>query len=207
MNMLNFRTMALWLAMAFIASAQAVPAAPVLDTAGATQCSARGYNTDRDPKGTNVRAGPRATAPVIGRLPAMAKLDDSDEMVGAEFRVFGSKDGWLLIEYKSEKGGTTLRGWMSGRLIGGTIGSLKLRAKPSDDSEVLAALSGEIDGSGYGPDSFEILQVHGCKGKFTEVTIRLAPSLKPPSGKDKPIRGWVGHICSNQLTTCDGGGQ
>ncbi len=180
---------------------------PVLDTSGATQCSTRGYNNDRDPKGTNVRAGPRATAPVIGRLPAMGKLDDSGEVVGAEFEIFGSKDGWLLIDYKSDKGDVKLRGWMSGRLIAGTIGSLKLRAKPSDDSQDVASLSGEIDGNGYGPDSFAILQVHGCQGKFTDVTIRLAPSLNPPPGKDKPMRGWVRHICSNQLTTCDGGGQ
>lgn len=180
---------------------------PAIDTAGATQCSTRGYNADLDPKGTNVRAGPRANAPVIGRLPARGRIDGSDEVVGAEFQIFGSKDGWLLIEYKPNARAKALRGWMSGRLVSGTIGSAKLHAKPSDESEAVAALGGEIDGSGYGPDSFEILQVHGCKGKFTDVTIRLAPSLKPPSGKDKPIRGWVGHICSNQLTTCDGGGQ
>lgn len=178
---------------------------PAIDMSGATQCSTRGYNTDRDPKGTNVRTGPRVTAPVVGRLPAMGKLDGSDEDVGADFRIFGSKDGWLLIEYKSDKGDINLRGWMSGRLIGGTIGSAKLRAKPSEESEVVATLSGEIDGNGYGPDSFEILQVHGCRGKFADVTVRLPASIKPPPGKDKPMRGWVGRICSNQLTTCDPG--
>jgi hypothetical protein len=180
-------------------------AQPAPDTSGATQCATRGYNTDRDPKGTNVRTGPRATAPVIGRLPAWGKIDGSDVDVGAEFRIFGSKDGWLLIEYKSDKGDITLRGWMSGRLISGTIGSAKLRAKPSDDGEAVATLSGEIDGSGYGPDSFEILQVHGCQGKFADVTVRLPRSVKPPPGKDKPLRGWVGRVCSNQLTTCDPG--
>jgi hypothetical protein len=180
-------------------------AQPALDTSGATQCSTRGYNTDRDPKGTNVRAGPRASAPVIGRLPAFGKIDASDVDVGAEFRIFGSKDGWLLIEYKSDKGDINLRGWMSGRLISGTIGSAKLMAKPSDDSETVATLSGKTQDSSYGPDSVAIVQGHGCQAKFTDVTVRLPKSVKPLPGTDKPMRGWVRSICSNQLTTCDGG--
>lgn len=178
---------------------------PAIDMSGATQCSTRGYNADLDPKGTNVRAGPRANAPVIGRLPARGRIDGSDEVVGAEFQIFGSKDGWLLIEYKPNARAKVLRGWMSGRLVSGTIGSAKLRAKPNDESEAVATLGGEIDGNGYGPDSFAILQVHGCQGKFADVTVRLPRSVNPPPGKDKPSRGWVGRVCSNQLTTCDPG--
>lgn len=178
---------------------------PAIDTAGATQCSTRGYNADLDPKGTNVRAGPRANAPVIGRLPAHGLIDGSDVDVGAEFQIFGSKDGWMLIEYKPNARAKALRGWMSGRLVSGTIGSAKLRAKPSDDSEVVATLSGDVGGNGYGPDSFAILQVHGCQGKFSDVTVRLPRSVNPPPNIDKPLRGWVGRVCSNQLTTCDPG--
>jgi hypothetical protein len=37
------------------------------------------------------------------------------------------------------------------------------------------------------------------------VTVRLPRSVNPRPGKDKPLRGWVGRVCSNQLTTCDPG--
>ena len=177
-------------------------AQPALDTSGATQCTNWGYNTDRDPKGTNIRAAPRATAPVFGKLPAFGKIDGSDEDVGAEFSIVGSKDGWLLIEYKSDAGDKLVRGWLSGRRVGGTIGSLTLHVKPSGDSAVVANLSGKTQDSNYGPDSVEIMQVHGCQGSFTDVTVRVPKAIKPLPGQDKPMRGWVGRVCSNQLTTC-----
>jgi hypothetical protein len=193
------------IALCLTAGCNAALAQPAIDTAGATQCSTRGYNTDRDPKGTNVRAGPRANAAVIGHLPAHGLIDGSDADVGAEFQIFGSKDGWLLIEYKPNARAKALRGWMSGRLVSGTTGSATLRAAPSDDGEVVATLSGQSSGGSYGPDSFAVLQVHGCQGKFSDVTVRLPRSVNPPPGKDKPLRGWVGRVCSNQLTTCDPG--
>ncbi|MDP1966507.1 MAG: hypothetical protein Q8K93_30420, partial [Reyranella sp.] len=68
-------------------SASAAP----LDTTGASQCRTRGYSTDIDPAGTNVRSGPRADAPVIGRL-APRTLLGPGTYEGVEFEVVGSKD-------------------------------------------------------------------------------------------------------------------
>lgn len=186
------------------ASINGALAAPALDTSGATQCAIRGYLNDSDPKGTNVRAAPRANAAVLGHLPPRKGYEGSSEIVGVEFEIVGSKDGWLLIQ-NPEEGDLKGKGWISGRLVGFTIGSSKLLATPSNDGEVVATLSGENNGAGYGPDSFAVLRVHGCQKKFAEVTIVLPRSVKPPPGKDKPLHGWVGRLCSNQLTTCDPG--
>ena len=175
--------------------------AHAIETAGASRCAIRGYLSDRDPKGTNVRAAPRANAPVIGLLPPQSRLENEDEIVGVAFEIIGSKDGWLLIQ-NPDRGALGGPGWISGRLVGFTIGSPRLLASPADNAKTVASLQFSGD-EGVGPDSFEVRQVHACQGHFAEVTIRLAPSIKPQPGMDKPLRGWVGKVCSNQLTTCD----
>ena len=45
--------------------------------------------------------------------------------------------------------------------------------------------------------SVAIIAVHGCNGRYMEVT------ATPVDGK--PLRGWSFSPCSLQLTTCDGG--
>ncbi len=52
-------------------------------------------------------------------------------------------------------------------------------------------------GDGWGPDSASVSAVHGCQGKYIDVT------AAPPDGK--PLRGWSYLPCSSQLTTGDGG--
>jgi hypothetical protein len=177
-------------------------AAPPVVTVGALQCSLHGYLNDADPQGTNVRAAPRADAPVIGRLPPRAKMKDDDEIVGVEFEIIGSKNGWLLVR-NPDRGDFKGPGWVFGRLVSFTIGSPKLLAAPVDGAKVVAGLqySGDV---GIGPDSFDVKQVHGCRGHWAEVTVVLAPSVDPPPGMTrKPVRGWASKLCSNQLTTCD----
>src|SRR5262245_43251536 len=71
-----------------------------VDTTGATTCDTRGFTLDPDPKGTNIRSAPRADAQVIGRLLPRDYYEHdrkSGVVVGQEFRIVGSKDGWLLI--------------------------------------------------------------------------------------------------------------
>lgn len=177
-----------------------------VETAGAGQCTTRGYNKDTDPRGTNLRAAPSAQAAIIGHLPPREAVEPgSDDLVGAEFDIIGGKDGWLLIRDAHAGADDKLvfkgPGWISGRLVGFTLGGGVLREAPDVDAKAVAKLSGELkDGSGYGPDSYEVMAVHGCAGHFVDVTIRLAPSIAP---KAKPLRGWNERACSTQVTTCD----
>ena len=80
-----------------LALATTQAAAAPLDTTGASQCEARGWAKDKDPKGTNIRNAPRADAPVIGHLAPLTKIA-ADEWTGVEFDIVGSKGGWLLIK-------------------------------------------------------------------------------------------------------------
>jgi len=179
----------------------AANAAPV-ETTGASQCRARGFSTDLDPAGTNVRSAPRADAPAIGRLAPRASLGPST-YEGAEFEIVGSKDGWLLIQKPDPETGLKLdaahaaegRGWISGKLVGVVPGSLALRSAPRRDAPVVAELSGR----NWGPDSFIVSAVHACDGKYVEITGAHDPT--------RPLRGWSYAPCSNQLTTCDNAGE
>jgi hypothetical protein len=179
------------------AAAEAAP----LDTSGASQCQVRGFSTDFDPKGTNVRGAPRADAPIIGRL-APPVLIAPNFHEGVEFEIVGSKDGWLLIQKPDPQSGLTLdaahaadgRGWISGKLVSATPGRRELRTAPNRDASLVA----DLYGPGFTPASFGVMAVHGCRGRHVDVT------LKGPSGK--PMRGWILAPCSNQRTTCDNSG-
>lgn len=179
----------------------AAGAAPV-ETTGASQCQARGFSTDLDPAGTNVRSAPRADAPVIGRVSPRA-LIGPNTYEGVEFEIVGSKDGWLLIQKPDPADGLKLdvahaaegRGWISGRLVGVTPGSRALRSAPRREASAVA----ELSGADWGPDSFIVSAVHACNGKYVEIT--------GAHDKDKPLRGWSYAPCSSQLTTCDNGGE
>ena len=177
--------------------AVAVQAAP-LETAGATQCAVRGYAKDRDPKGTHIRNAPRADAPVIGRLAPMVNISD-DEWTGVEFDIVGAKGGWLLITNPTPADGMKLdaghadgRGWIWGGLVGTQLAAKPFRSGPRREAPALAQFAGDD----WSPSSVGVSAVHGCDGKYVEVT------AKPPNGK--PLRGWSYGPCSLQLTTCDG---
>lgn len=192
-----------WLALVawFICS----PAVAVqIETAGITECRVAGYL--KDPRGTNVRSAPRTNAPTVGRLPSRMRLEPgSDVFIGAEFDIVGAKNGWLLI--RNARIGADAKqmfkgsGWISGRLVGVTLGADALRAAPDREAPPIAKLSGELkDGTAYGPDSYLMQAVHDCDGHFTEIAVVPARFLKQG---DRPIRGWVERVCSTQLTTCD----
>ncbi|HLG45300.1 MAG TPA: SH3 domain-containing protein [Reyranella sp.] len=173
--------------------------AQTLDTAGATSCEVRGYAIDTDPRGTNVRAAPRPDAPIIGHLAPPSKVDPNTE-TGIEFDIVGSKDGWLLIRNGSD-GGLTFdaahkadgRGWVSAKLVGTQLRLPAFRSAPRRDAPEIAHFHGDT----WGPDSAVVAAIHGCRGKYIEVT------AGPPDGK--ALRGWSYLPCSLQLTTCDGG--
>ncbi|TMJ59186.1 MAG: SH3 domain-containing protein [Alphaproteobacteria bacterium] len=138
-----------------------------------TSCAVRGFATDRDPKGSNIRSQPRATAPIVGRLPPLFPLTSAD-IVGAEFEIIGSKNGWLLIRNADaaiDKQGNGKRvfkgpGWISGRLAGATLGMPELRAAPNRDAAIVARLY-DAD-KGWGPDSFGVTRIHACDGDYVD---------------------------------------
>ncbi len=183
-----------------LATTQAAVAEPI-DTTGAIQCEASGFSIDPDPKGTNLRSAPRVNAPVIGRLAPRTRITPV-EIVGVTFDIVGSKDGWLLIKNGNPEPDFMLgpanaadgRGWVSGRLVGTTLGAAALRAAPRRDAPPVADLSGP----GMSPESTVVTVIHGCQGKYVEVT---ASPLK-----GKTVRGWSWAPCSLQLTPCDRGG-
>jgi len=184
-----------------LASPQAAAQATIpLETAGSTVCDVRGFATDRDPKGSNLRSAPRADAPIIGHVPSRADIGQNT-WTGAEFEIVGSKDNWLLVrngdqdadlKFASAHAGDG-RGWLSARLVGTTLRVAALRSAPRRDAPPVARLAGD----NWGPDSVSVSAVHSCQGNYIEVT------ATPIGGK--PVQGWSFKPCSSQLTTCDGG--
>ena len=126
---------------------------------GRTSCAVRGYATDTDPRGTNVRSAPRADAPIIGHLAPPTKIDANTE-TGIEFDIVGSKDGWLLIRNGSD-GGLTFdpahradgRGWVSAKLVGTQLRLPAFRSAPRRDAPEIAHFQGDI----WGPDSAGVI--------------------------------------------------
>jgi hypothetical protein len=177
----------------FLPSAAGVAA--TVDTAGVTACALSGWSSDPDPAGLNIRAAPRADAEIIGRVPPPA------DGYAAEFEIAGSRNGWFLInsvafrDYESGKGDQKLfkgPGWVFSDKVRFLINRPEVRGAPAANAPVVAKLR-TPDGTG-GPDSAKIDHVVGCSGAFAEVTAHLEGQ--------RPARGWVTGICSNQVTTC-----
>jgi len=172
-------------------------AAPV-ETQGATACSIGAFATDHDPKGTHVRAAPRADAPIVGRLPPLYYLS-KDDYTGVEFKVLGSKDGWLLIRHAKYE--NTIEdayagpGWIWGGLAGLTVGDERLLAEPRADAPILVWLKDSE--RGWSGVSFHVTRIYSCQGPFAEI------GVKSPARQAKERRGWVTRFCLAQLTTCD----
>jgi hypothetical protein len=188
-----------------IALALALFAMPVAAQAAPGTCDVHGFVQDTDPKGTNLRGAPSATAPVVGHLPPQHYDKDAQTTLSAEFHIIGSQDGWLEIE-DAEDGALgkdptyTFKGpaWISGALVGFTVGSVKLRKAPAMDAPQVASLMGE----NFGADSYDVKRVYACKDRFVDIAVQLSPNMK----KGAPLmRGWAATVCSNRLTTCDGG--
>jgi hypothetical protein len=181
--------------MACLLSSEA--AAATVDTAGVTTCALSGWSNDPDPSGLNIRAAPRADAEVIGRVPRPREKEDE----AAEFDIIGTRNGWLLItgvkfvDYGSGKGDRTVfagPGWVFADKVRFLINNADVRSAPAKNASVLAKLR-TPDGTS-GPDSATIDHVFGCSGSFAEAAVHME--------SQRPVRGWVTGICSNQVTTC-----
>ena len=174
-----------------------VPAAGL--PGGATGCASNAWSADRDPRGLNVRAGPSSSARVVARLPGPRNG------YGIEFRIVGFKDGWLLIEGAEDPDydgaaprGRTIyggRGWVSAKLVSGSVAQGDLMSSPHHDAAVTLRLSGDVDGAHYGADSVPIKRILECRGSWTRVEVEDPPSRRSHAG-------WVSRLCGNQVTTC-----
>ncbi len=158
---------------------------------GVSACSVAAYSNPHDASPTNLRAAPHADAKVIGQLPGLKGGPDT-EAAEPEFEIIGSKDGWPLIRTPRTAGPA----WIWGGLAGVQLADYALRSAPRADAPVVAPLRNSQ--KGWAPDSFGVRTIHGCTGTWVEVT------AAPPEGRE--LRGWVGHTCRSQLTTCDMGG-
>jgi hypothetical protein len=175
----------------------AAAVAATVDTAGAAACALSGWSNDPDPAGLNIRAAPRADAEIIGRVPP----PEAGEGYAAEFSIIGSRNGWFLIngvKFRAYEGGRGERslfrgpGWVFADKVRFLINRPEVRGAAADNAPILAKLRAP-DGTS-GPDSAKIDHVFGCSGTFAEVAAHMEGQ--------RPVRGWVTGICSNQVTTC-----
>ncbi|MGP0057906.1 MAG: hypothetical protein ACLPID_01255 [Beijerinckiaceae bacterium] len=177
----------------------AVAAAETVETAGAISCTIFGWSDDHDPAGLNIRAAPSKDATVIGRLPP--PQTQGDDSYAAEFKIIGSRNGWLLIsgakfvDYGSGKGDHILfpgPGWVFADKVRFLINDANLRKAADSAASVVMKLSSPDQTSG--PDAANIDHVFGCAGSFADVAVHMA--------NGPTARGWATRICSNQVTTC-----
>jgi hypothetical protein len=164
----------------------AIGATPVEMPAGMTRCDFSAWSQDSTPQGLNVRAGPRANAPVIARLVEQKQATGSF----VEFEVIGVSNGWFLIDHAShgDYGDPPPRvpvyagqGWVSGSLVGGQLLAGKLYDAPSDSAR--SRLYGKDT------DAVQVKRVLDCTGEWVKVEADIGT-------------GWVHGLCSNQATTC-----
>jgi hypothetical protein len=173
--------------------------AATVDTSGVAACALSGWSSDPDPNGLNIRAAPRADAEIVGRVPS--PQEQAGDSYAAEFDITGSRNGWFLIsgvkfrDYGSGNGEQDLfrgPGWVFADKVRFLINRPEVRGAPAEKAAVLARLRSP-DGTG-GPDSATIDHVYACSGAFAEAAVHMEGQ--------RPVRGWVTGICSNQVTTC-----
>lgn len=187
------------LVLACLAAAGPGPARATGLPAGAQACQLQAWSSDRDPKGLNVRAEPRADAPVVARLPVPRPTGGAS--LAVQVSVVGSRDGWFLIEraaFDGEAPGSVFegRGWVSGRLLSLLPAGPILRAGPAATARTVAEIAREdAGGNPLGPDAFKVERLHGCRGEWAEVEGTVA-------GPGTRLRGWATTACAGPATSC-----
>lgn len=171
-------------------------AATVAGAPAASQsCDIPAWIADRDPAGTNLRAGPSPSARLLQRLPGIKAW--RDENFAPEVEISGFSNGWASVRrvYFADYGEGVRelfrgQGWISGRLLSASLSGAQLHAAPRSDSPVLARFAGED----LSPDAIEVMGIEDCQGDFAKVRVKL------PNGAT--MSGWTRQPCSNQATTC-----
>jgi hypothetical protein len=200
----TMRSVMLTIGLTCLLSPPAAVAATV-DTSGVTACALSGWSNDSDPAGLNIRAAPRADAEIISRIPQPGNgADGKPTEEAAEFKIIGSRDGWFLITsvkfvgYYSDDGKDRAvfagPGWVFADKVRFLINHTDVRSAPAGNAPVIAKLRLDSQDHVAGPDSAMIDHVFGCSGAFAEAAVHMEGQ--------RPTRGWVTNICSNQVTTC-----
>jgi hypothetical protein len=174
------------------------PAAAPVRAAVAGACSIEGWSIDPDPQGLRVRAGPSATARVVGRLPGFVRDDDGD--YGPGFAIVGAQGGWLHIRDARDAWAPTPRatyrgaGWVHGSMVRVAVQSGTGRALPSPDAAALVDIGGE-----WLTEKGQVSAVTGCRGRWAK--LRYALTAAPARGS-RTGEAWFTGICGDQRTTC-----
>ncbi len=174
--------------------------AEVYHVPAGTACAIRGgWSTDGDPAGLNVRAGPSADAPIIGRLPPAEYSPDFDRVMAVSFDVIETRDGWFRIAnaYRGRDSlaapSTLPSGWISGRHVGFALQTDKAFVSPDPGSAVVAAAWMDSDGA---LRLFEYRHPTECRGEWVRLNV---------TGHDRVEReAWARGVCNSQETSCDG---
>ncbi len=178
------------------ATAAAQPAAAASAQAGV--CTFSGWSSDPDPRGLNVRAGPAATARIVGVLPPPEDHDDIEVDFGATFDVVESRDGWFRIANArrwsddARAPATLPSGWISGRDLHVQLQTDKAFAAPDPSSPLV--LSSWLDEGTL--TQFRYRNPTECRGEWVRLTV-IGPD-------NRERQGWVRGVCGLQETTCDG---
>lgn len=184
------------LLLGLIALAQLASPAASIAAAAPARCAIYAHLSDPDPRGTNVRAGPSASAAVVMRLPHSVKMDGDDYV--PEVTIVGFSQGWAQVrdakfaDYGSGADRLLFKGpgWIAGSLLSATLNHMEIRSAPNESAPVVARLMGED----WGPDSVQVLAIEDCIGDYAKVRAKL------PGGRQ--VTGWADGLCSNQVTTC-----
>lgn len=156
---------------------------------GQQVCTGNAYITDKDPKGTNVRATPDVKSTVIRVIPF------NEDGVIVTLRA--SENGWIKIsDYEPIGGGKKkVNGWVSATLLGTGGRSVEkigkvLYAEPNLSSKTQSLTQlGDLNEIGW--------RLLGCSGDWVHVEQRY------PASK-APLSGWLpgDSHCPNPVSTC-----
>lgn len=155
-----------------------------------TSCSVSAHLSDPDPAGTNVRAGPSATARVVAHIPH--ERAEGGDSFAPELEIVGFARGWAkvrAVRFADYGEGETLLfdgpGWISGRLLSSTLTRMPVLRRPVGSADAAGAAA---------PDTAVIQSIDDCLGPFAHVVVRLASGRR--------VVGWTRGLCANQATTC-----
>lgn len=175
------------------ARAIAAPA-PAVERPAQT-CFFDGWSIDRDPAGQNVRAGPSARAPLVGRLAPyrLYREPGDDRGWGTAFDIVAARGGWFYIRNVSRPVGENwvpdpIEGWIGGGFIRFGIQSEIGFERPDPGSRrIWASRSGD---RGFA-------RLLDCAGEWARVEWVENGARRS---------AWFRGLCGIQETSCGGAG-